>query len=62
VDALPRIALAHHVLMAVDHEITDYKAEKNLLHGKHKAAEKELMEHFHAKIKELEEQVKALKK
>jgi hypothetical protein len=62
VDAEPRIALAHHVLMAVDHEITDYKAEKAALHAKHEAARKELKEQFHVKIKELEEQLKALKK
>jgi hypothetical protein len=62
IDALPRIEMAHHVLMAVDHEITDYKAEKKALHEKHEAAEKEVKEQFHAKIKKLQEQIKALKK
>jgi hypothetical protein len=62
VDALPRIELAHHVLMAVDHEIKDYKEEKKVLHEKHKAAEKELKEQFHAKIKALEQEIKTLKK
>jgi hypothetical protein len=62
VDALPRIELAHHVLVAVDHEVKDYKEEKKVVHEKHEAARKELKEKFHAKIKELEEQVRALKK
>ena len=62
VDAEPRIALAYHVLVAVDHEIKDYKEEKKVLHEKHEAARKELKEQFHVKIKELEEQLKALKK
>jgi hypothetical protein len=62
VDAEPRIGLAYHVLVAVDHEIKDYKEEKKVLHEKHEAARKELKEQFHVKIKELEERVKALKK
>ena len=62
VDAEPRIGLAYHVFVAVDHEVKDYKEEKHILHEKHEAARKELKEKFHAKIKELEEQLKALKK
>jgi hypothetical protein len=59
---MPRIEMAPDILMAVDHEITDYKAEKAALHKKHEAARKETKEQFHAKVKELEEQLKALKK
>jgi hypothetical protein len=62
VDALPRIEMTHHVLMAVDHEIADYKAEKVQIQEKHEAAKKEMKEEFRAKFKELEEQVKTLKK
>jgi hypothetical protein len=62
VDALPRIGLAHNVLMAVDHEIKDYKEEKKLLHEKHEAAAKEMKEQYHAKIEQLEAQLKAAKK
>jgi hypothetical protein len=62
VDALPRIGLAHNVLMAVDHEVKDYKAEKNILHEKHEAAAKQMKEQYHAKIEQLEEQLKAAKK
>ncbi len=62
IDAAPRIALAHYVLAAVDHEITDWKAEKKALHEKHEAERKETKEQFHDKIKDLEEQLKALKK
>ncbi len=62
IDAEPRIAAAHQVLAAVDHEIADYKVEKAALNAKHEAARKELKEPFQAKIKALEEELKALKK
>ncbi len=58
VDALPRIAAAHSVILAVDHEVKDYNEEKKALHEKHKAAAKQMKEQYHAKIEALEEQLR----
>lgn len=61
-DALPKVEMAHHLLMAVDHEISDYKAEKAELHKKREAEKKETKAKFEAKRKELEKKLNALKK
>jgi hypothetical protein len=61
VDALPVILQAHHLLVAVDHEIKDYKEEKHLLNEKRELEKKETKEQFHATIKEIEEKIKSLK-
>ena len=61
-DALPKIEMAHHLLMAVDHEITDYQQEKHDLRAKRNAKKEETKKQFRDKIKALEEQIAALKK
>lgn len=61
-EALPRIEEAHHLLMAVDHEIADYKEEKAEVIRKRDGEKKEVKDQFHAKYKELEEKIAALKK
>jgi hypothetical protein len=62
VDALPVILQAHHLLVAVDHEIKDYKEEKHTLNKRREFEKKETKEQFHAKAKEIEEKIKSLKK
>jgi hypothetical protein len=61
-DALPQIEQAHHLLSAVDHEIKDYDKEKNDLRKKRDQEKKETRERIQGKIKQLEEQLNALKK
>jgi DNA repair exonuclease SbcCD ATPase subunit len=61
-EALPKIEVAHYVLAAADHEITDYKEEKNVLNQKRGNEKNDAKEQIGAQIKELQEQIKVLKK
>jgi hypothetical protein len=62
VDALPAILQAHQLLVAVDHEIKDYKEEKHALNERREHDKKETKEQLGKQIKGLEEQIKSLKK
>jgi hypothetical protein len=59
---LPKIKLAYQILSAVDHEIKDFKEERHILREKRDAEKHELKEQIGAKVKGLEEEIKALKK
>ena len=61
-EALPKIEMAHHLLMAVDHEIKDYQQEKHDLRAKRDAQKEQTKEQLRSQIKALEEQIAALKK
>ncbi len=62
VDATPVLLAAYHLLLAVDHEIADYKEEKHMLNEKREQEKKEAKEQVHSEIKQLEEKINALKK
>jgi hypothetical protein len=60
--ALPTIGLAHHLLVAVDHEIKDYKEERNEVVKRRDHEKNETKEQFGRQVKALQEQIKSLKK
>jgi hypothetical protein len=61
-EALPRIEFAHHLLAATDHEIKDWNLEKIQVHKNRDLAKQKLREQTALQIKQIDAQIKALKK
>jgi hypothetical protein len=62
VEELPKIELTYHLVAAVDHEIKDYQVEKKELSKKRDDAKHQVREQTSTQIKQIEGQIKALKK
>jgi hypothetical protein len=61
-ESLPKIEQAHHLLLAVDHEIKDYSEEKNALRQKRDNEKNKTRQQFNAQIKNLQDEINVLKK
>jgi hypothetical protein len=61
-ESLPKIELTYHLLSAVNHEIKDYQQERNELSKKRDDAINHVRVQISAKIKQIDVQIKALKK
>ncbi|HJT75945.1 MAG TPA: hypothetical protein VJ739_01985 [Gemmataceae bacterium] len=61
-ESVSKMEFAHHLLAAVDHEIKDYKEEKKALRHKRDAEKRTAKEQHAAQVKQLEQQIRALKK
>jgi len=60
--ALPNIELTYYLLAAMDHEIKDFNAEKKIIHKNRDEAKKVVKAEVAVKIKEIDAEIKALRK
>jgi hypothetical protein len=61
-EALPKIEFAYHLMAATDHEVKDWNLEKKQVQKNRDMAKKQVKEQVALKVKEIDAQIKALKK